>query len=118
MDIETLGATEHHIALILRLRRARSCALGEGLFGDVGWDILLELFAARLGRRRVKLSELDIAAPQSTIARWAAVLEQRGLIACQQDAPGCNDRWAELTSVGTAKMAELFRMLDFQRPAR
>jgi hypothetical protein len=43
------NATVHarHIREIIKLRRMRERLLGEDLFADPGWDILLDLFAAR-----------------------------------------------------------------------
>ena len=103
-----MSPTEEHIASILRLRRARSEILGEGLFADIGWDILLELFAARLAGRAVRLSELNISGARSTVARWAAALEERGLIACGTAPLESADLWLELSDSGFAKMEGLF----------
>lgn len=71
---------EAHIRSILEIRRRRSAAFGSDLFSDPAWDILLELLAAELGRREVRLSDLTSIGRPSTIARWVAALEQRGLI--------------------------------------
>ena len=109
VTIELSSPTEEEIASILSLRRARSEAFGAELFGDLAWDILLQLFSAKLGDRRVKLADLAIVAPESTIARWAAVLEQRGYIACHLDSLNPSAMWIELSAVGTAKMSLLFR---------
>jgi hypothetical protein len=109
-----VAATEDDIASILRLRRARSKALGAGLFGDIAWDLLLELFAAHLAGREVRLSEVEVEAARATIARWAAVLEERGLFSCRLDHLGCEDLRLELTRAGAARMDELFRSLRRQ----
>jgi hypothetical protein len=114
VESESVAATEDDIAWILRLRSARSKALGAGLFGDVAWDLLLELFAAHLAGRKVRLCDIDIGAPRSTVARWAAVLEERGLISCQLGHLGCEQLQLELTSFGAAKMDELFHSLRRQ----
>jgi len=114
VDSDSLFATEEEIASILRLRRARQKLLGADLFGDVAWDLLLELFAAHLAGRKIRLSEIDAGAPRSTLARWAAVLEERGVISCRLDHLGCEDLQLELTREGAAKMDELFRTLHRQ----
>jgi hypothetical protein len=67
---------------ILEMRRRRSAIFGEGLFSDPAWDILLELFAAELGGRRLGLADLDHIAPRSTLARWLTALGERGLVLC------------------------------------
>lgn len=49
---------EDHVLSILSGRRGREAAIGRELFSDPAWDILLELYAARLGQRRMFLREL------------------------------------------------------------
>lgn len=73
---------EARLRAVIEMRRRRSTVFGEGLFSDPAWDILLELFAAELGGRRVGLSDLDPIAPRSTLARWLTALEERGLVLC------------------------------------
>ena len=107
MNLKSLGAREEDIDLILRLRRARKTAFGESLFGDIAWDILLRLYGAYLGGRRMMLSELNIEAPSSTVARWAAVLEERGFIALEMTPS--NDLSLQLSGDGLARMAALFQ---------
>jgi hypothetical protein len=102
---------QEQIASILRLRRARADAFGADLFGDIAWDILLQLFVAKLGGRNLKLPELAIPAPTSTVARWAAVLEERGFVQCDVDYLNPTDLSLELSSEGFTKMDELFRSL-------
>jgi hypothetical protein len=108
--------TEDQIASILQARRRRSKIFGEGLFSDPAWDILLELFAAWLGNRRVELSDLASIAPGSTLARWVAVLQERELVVCELDAL-CPDRfWISLSRECAAKMcAFLSAAPDFVR---
>lgn len=106
MDLKSLGAREEDIQSILRLRRARKFAFGESLFGDIAWDILLQLYGAHLGAHRMMLSELNIQAPSSTVARWAAVLEERGFIALA--ITRSNDLSLQLSEDGVARMVALF----------
>lgn len=65
-----------------RQRRIRDKQMGEDLFGEPSWDILLDLFIAHLENRVVRLGAIGgtntISA--TTILRRADVLEQRGLI--------------------------------------
>ena len=111
MNLELLGTTEEEIESILKLRRARAAAFSGSIFADVAWDILLQLFAARLGSRRVKLSDLEALAPSSTVARWAAVLEERGFISLETSSS--NELWLHLSDSGLTKMVALFR--DYRR---
>lgn len=113
MEVEPVDADEQQIISILRMRRARADEFGAGLFGDLAWDILLQLYAASLGKRKIRLADLADIAPASTLARWTAVLEERGLVSCALDALAPADLWIELTSIGEAKMAKLFRSLSY-----
>jgi hypothetical protein len=83
MEAIKVQLTQDDIDWILEVRRQRSKVFGEGLFSDPAWDILLELFAAKLAGRRMTLRELGGVAPESTLARWVAALEERGLVACE-----------------------------------
>lgn len=72
---------------VIRARRMRDRFLGEGLFEDPAWDMLLDLFAARLERRRVSVSSLCIAAAvaPTTALRWIAKLTARGMLVRSPD---------------------------------
>ena len=109
MDRQSAGTIEDHIASVLRFRRARAELFGETLVANPAWDILLQLFAAKLGDRQIRLADLAIASPGSTLARWASALEEQGLISCHLDGLDPEDLRVELTNLGAAKMASLFR---------
>lgn len=64
-----------HVAAILHARRLRERSLGEGLFFDPGWDILLTLFLAKLEGRSMCIADLGvIPIPATTLLRWVKVL--------------------------------------------
>jgi len=67
---------------MLRDRRLRDVYLGEGLFADPAWDMLLDLAAARLEDSPVAVSSLCIAAavPPTTALRWIQALTERGML--------------------------------------
>lgn len=75
----------------IRGRRLRARFMGDGLFADPAWDMLLDLFAATLEGMRVSVSSLCIAAavPPTTALRWIATLAEAGLI---ERAPDPEDR--------------------------
>lgn len=77
------GLSEAQVRWILKVRRDRARVFGASLFSDPAWDILLELLAARLGGRDIELADLAYIAPSSTLARWVAALEERGLVRCK-----------------------------------
>src|SRR5690606_24209072 len=65
----------------LRVRRLRDEFLPGDLFADPAWDMLLDLFAARLEQERVSVSSLCIASavPPTTALRWIRTLTEKGL---------------------------------------
>lgn len=74
--------TERYVQKLLGLRRKRDQFFGSELFADPAWDILLELYAAELGQRRLSVSSLGVGAavPPTTALRWIKTLEKKGMI--------------------------------------
>jgi hypothetical protein len=72
---------------IVHARMLREHFLGEGLFSDPAWDILLELYAAEQTEQRVLVSRLRVAATlPSTAARQALdLLQSRGMVIQRMD---------------------------------
>lgn len=97
--------TEDQIESILQVRRKRAELFGDGLFSDPAWDILLELFAAELGNRKIRLADLSTIAPQSTLARWLAKLEEMRLVVCDVDPLQPDHFWVALSRDCSAKMS-------------
>ncbi len=81
-DSEAVAVDADAFRRILRRRRLRDLYLGDGLFSDPAWDILLDLAAARLEGNPVAVSSLCIAAavPATAALRWIQALTQRGLL--------------------------------------
>jgi DNA-binding MarR family transcriptional regulator len=101
--------TEDHVVSILILRRARDDLFGSTLFAEPAWDILLELFAAQLGGRRMSLRDIAVAikVPESIAARWIAALADRGLVSSRIDLDQPALSWIGLTDKGAAQMKQL-----------
>lgn len=116
MDPNAVSRTEQQIEWLLRLRRERSEMLGQDLFADPAWDILLQLFAAKLRGRTMKLTDLVTDAPPTTLARWAAVLEERGLVFGHLDPLIPSDLRIELSARGAVKMSKLLHSLRHLHP--
>lgn len=116
VDRDPASRTEQHLEWILSLRRQRSEILGHGLFSDPAWDIMLQLFAAKLRGRKMRFTDLMSDAPASTLARWAAVLEERGLVSGHLDPLIPSALSLELSERGAAKMARLLQSLDRLHP--
>lgn len=77
----------HEIRAVIRARRMRAQIFDADLFADPAWDMLLDLFAARLEQRLVSVSSLCIAAavPPTTALRWIGTMHDNGLFERQAD---------------------------------
>ncbi|HQS68957.1 MAG: transcriptional regulator [Novosphingobium sp. 28-62-57] len=101
------------------LRRKRDAAsAGRGLFGEPGWDILLDLFIAEGRRTEVQVSSvcLDAGVPSTTILRWIARLEQEGLIYRIADDADARRRYVRLTPEGQQLMRTILRTMATTMP--
>jgi len=100
---------------LYRLRRNRDGASTDlrALFGEPGWDILLDLFIAGQQGNRLQVSSvcLDAGVPSTTMLRWLARLESEGLIARNADDRDGRRRFVELTDRGTRAMFEVLEAL-------
>jgi hypothetical protein len=79
--------TAPEIRKIIQLRRRRDRYFPAALFADPAWDIMLDLFAAKLEGKRVSVSSLCIAAavPATTALRWIGTMTEDGLLVREQD---------------------------------
>ena len=91
-------------------RRRRDAASPiKSLFGEPGWDILLDLFIARKTRTALQVSSVCAGAgvPSTTILRWIARLEREGLIMRMADQEDARRRYVNLTAKGLKLTTEL-----------
>jgi hypothetical protein len=93
-----------------KARRRRKSFFPADVFGEPGWDLLLDLFAARLQNRRISVSSACIAAdvPLTTALRWLGLLEQFGLVERTDSDSDQRVTWVRLTDSATASMSELY----------
>lgn len=91
---------------VLRARRLRDRFFGNGLFEDPAWDMLLDLFAARLEGGRVSVSSLCIAAAvaPTTALRWIGKLTALRLLVREPDASDRRRAFVALSDQATAAM--------------
>lgn len=103
-DATGVGAAE--VRGMIRARRLRDQFFEASLFADPAWDMLLDLFAAELERRRVSVSSLCIAAavPPTTALRWIATMHEHGLFARQADPTDRRRAYIGLTAKGLEAM--------------
>lgn len=93
-----------------RARRRRKMFLDPSLFGEPAWDILLDLFAARLQNRRISVSSACIGAdvPPTTALRWLGLLEEAGLVTRHENDSDLRVTWVKLTDEASKAMFEYF----------
>jgi hypothetical protein len=95
---------------IIKMRRVRDQYFSNDLFADPAWDILLDLFAARLEGRKVSVSSLCIAAavPPTTALRWLTGMTENGLLERHQDSSDARRVFIALSDDSTAKLTAYF----------
>jgi DNA-binding transcriptional ArsR family regulator len=93
-------------------RRRRNSVFDPELLGEPAWDILLDLFVAKVGAKRISVTSACIAAdvPPTTALRWLTVLEQDGLIHRMNDEFDQRRTWVTLTDEGFRKLAAYLRI--------
>jgi len=92
-------------------RRLRHKYFNYDIFGEPCWDILLDLFIARIDGLRISITSSCIASgvPLTTALRWLTVLENRGLIIRSNDQTDKRRSWVELSDLGFKAMSEFLR---------
>ena len=99
------------VRAMIRARRLRDQFFRSTLFADPAWDMLLDLFAARLEKRQVAVSSLCIAAavPPTTALRWIKSLADQGLLVRVADAEDGRRVFIELSDGSAAAMEAYLR---------
>jgi len=91
---------------LYRARRARAAFFEPSIFGEPGWDILLDLYIARAEDRRISISSACIGAavPATTALRWLAKLQRAGLVRRRPTPVDERREWVELTDEAFHRM--------------
>jgi hypothetical protein len=99
------------VRTMIRARRLRDQFFRSEIFADPAWDMLLDLFAARLEKRRVAVSSLCIAAavPPTTALRWIKSLSDQGLFVRIADAEDGRRVFIELSDGAAAAIDAYLR---------
>jgi hypothetical protein len=110
-------ATEKSVREVIRARANRVKCFKADLFADPAWDMLLELYAAQLGSKKISVSSLCIAAsvPATTALRWMNILEREGLVVRRSDPKDGRRTFVHLSSVGLAGMNTFFGSIEVHR---
>lgn len=77
-----------------------------GLFADPAWDVLLDLFVAKIDGKRISTSSACIAAcvPPTTALRWLTALETEGMLTKLADPSDRRRTFVEITSTAFVTM--------------
>jgi DNA-binding MarR family transcriptional regulator len=99
---------------ILRQRRMREQYFPADLFADPAWDMLLDLYAARLEHQPVSVSSLCIAAavPATTALRWIKTMTHAGLFVRESDPQDGRRIFIALADSASDAMARYFEALE------
>ncbi len=116
-DGPTVSARD--VRTVIRQRRLRDELFDSELFADPAWDMLLDLYAARLDRARVSVSSLCIAAavPATTALRWIKTLTETGLFERKADQHDARRIFVQLSDEATTGMHRYFARLSDPRLA-
>jgi hypothetical protein len=111
---EPAPPTASHVRSIIRARRLREKCLDDGIFADPAWDMLLDLFAARLEQRSVSVSSLCVAAavPATTALRWIDLLHLKGHVIKLADPKDRRRVFVAITDSTAARMSSLLAMSE------
>lgn len=99
---------------MLRHRRMREQYFPADMFADPAWDMLLDLYAARLDRQPVSVSSLCIAAavPATTALRWIKTMTDAGLFVREADPNDGRRIFIALADGAFSGMESYFEALD------
>jgi hypothetical protein len=99
-----------YIRELIKLRRSRDRYFDAELFADPGWDILLDLFAAKFEGATVSVSSLCIAAavPATTALRWISAMTVNGILVRRHDPKDARRVFIELSKGTAAQMTAYF----------
>ena len=111
--ISALDVDVDHLNRYLKLRKRRGQMLGESLFADPAWDVLLDLFVAEYAGRKVSVSSACLAAgvPLSTALRWLSKLEAKGLVVRRPDDQDARRTHVMLTDDAIERIHSLLQIL-------
>jgi len=96
---------------IYRTRRRRQRFIAAELLGEPAWDLLLDLFIARLKQERISVTSACQAAdvPPTTALRWLGVLSDARLVERLNSETDQRVTWVRITDYGATLMADLLR---------
>jgi hypothetical protein len=102
--------TSHYIRDVIKLRRLRERFFEAELFADPAWDILLDLYAARLESTSVSVSSLCIAAsvPATTALRWISGMTESKMLIRTSDPRDARRVFIDLSEQAYQQLTDYF----------
>jgi DNA-binding transcriptional ArsR family regulator len=84
----------------------RNSVLGNELFVEPAWNLLLDLYIERLASRRVSVTGACVSSgvSQSTALRWLRLLEERGFVTRMSDPKDKRRAFIDLSEAGMQQM--------------
>lgn len=98
---------------LYELRQVRDAMLGEALFSEPAWDILLDLFISDHEGRQLSVSAVCIGAraPSATALRYLTMLQNADLVVRTRDVRDGRRSHVGLTTLGRRRMITLLSRL-------
>ena len=98
---------------LYELRKVRDAMLGDALFSEPAWDILLDLFISEHEQRRLSVSAVCIGgrAPSATALRYLTMLQDADLVERTRDERDGRRSHVQLTALGRRRMTSLLGRL-------
>ncbi|WP_082466455.1 winged helix DNA-binding protein [Sphingomonas sp. Leaf38] len=98
---------------LYEVRQMRADILGDALFSEPAWDILLDLFISEHEERQLSVSAVCIGArsPSATALRYLSMLQDAGLVDRTRDERDGRRSHVRLTTQGRRRMAMLLGRL-------
>lgn len=95
-------------------RRRRIKHFPSDLFGEPAWDILLDLFSARLQNKQISVTSACLASsvPNTTGLRWLSELEELGFIERINSEADRRVSWVKLTDSANTSMLEYLNSIE------
>ena len=92
--------------LLMRMRSERDQQFLPGLFQDPAWDIMLDLFVARVDGHDLSVSAVCVGcrAASATTLRYLAVIQEAGLVERKPDPSDRRRSYVRMTAEGSERM--------------
>lgn len=115
-DEDTIRARCRSLAIALtRIRDLRNKTFGDQIpFADPAWDILLDLYLARLNGQRLSVTDVAVGAqvPPTTALRWITLLTEKNAIERARDPHDRRRTFLSLTDSQFYSLDAFFRSVS------